>query len=81
MWFGKAVQDFNASIAAQGKNGPQLIADLGNAFTSEFKTQRIVPLKYFSDCLGIVAWVAYAFYAVPIIASLAKLNVTATKNA
>jgi hypothetical protein len=36
MWFGKAVQDFNASIAAQGKNGPQLIADLGNAFTSEF---------------------------------------------
>ncbi|KIM39026.1 hypothetical protein M413DRAFT_447387 [Hebeloma cylindrosporum] len=60
MWFGKAVQDFNASIAAQGKNGPQLIADLGNAFT--------------------MAWVAYAFYAVPIIASLAKLNVTATKN-
>ena len=81
MWFGKAVQDFNASIAAQGKNGPQLIADLGNAFTSEFKTQPIVPLRYFSDFLGIVAWVAYAFYAVPIIASLAKLNVTATKNA
>jgi len=60
MWFGKAVQDFNASIAAQGKNSPQLIANLGNAFT--------------------MAWVAYAFYAVPIIASLAKLNVTATKN-
>jgi hypothetical protein len=60
MWFGKAVQDFNASIAAQGKNGPQLIADLGNAFT--------------------MAWVAYAFYAVPVIASLAKLNVTPAKK-
>jgi len=79
MWFGKAVQDFNASIAAQGKNGPQLIADLGNAFTSEL--QPTLPMGFFSDCLGIVAWVAYAFYAVPIIASLAKLNVTATKNA
>jgi hypothetical protein len=35
MWFGKAVQDFNANIAAQGQNGPKLIANLGNAFTSE----------------------------------------------
>jgi len=61
MWFGKAVQDFNSSVAAQGQNGPELIANIGNAFT--------------------MAWVAYAFYAVPVIASLAKLNVTATKNA
>jgi len=78
MWFGKAVQDFNASIAAQGKNGPQLIADLGNAFTSEFS--RTLFLWVFPDHLGIVAWVAYAFYAVPVIASLAKLNVTPAKN-
>jgi len=61
MWFGKAVQDFNSSVEAAGQNGPELIANLGNAFT--------------------MAWVAYAFYAVPVIASLAKLNVTATKNA
>jgi len=33
MWFGKAVQDFNASIAAQGQQGPQVIANLGNGFT------------------------------------------------
>jgi len=59
MWFGKAVQDFNNSIAAQGAQGPNLIAGLGNAFT--------------------MVWVAYAFYAVPIIISLAKLNVKATK--
>jgi hypothetical protein len=78
MWFGKAVQDFNASIAAQGKNGPQLFADLGNAFTSEFS--QTLSHRDFSEYLRIVAWVAYAFYAVPVIASLAKLNVTATKN-
>ena len=27
-----------------------------------------------------VVWVAYAFYAVPVIISLTKLNVTATKK-
>lgn len=31
------------------------------------------PAGSLSDHFGIVAWVAYAFYAVPIIASLAKL--------
>ncbi|KAF4623331.1 hypothetical protein D9613_001816 [Agrocybe pediades] len=61
MWFGKAVQDFNASIAAQGQQGPELIASTGNAFT--------------------MAWVAYAFFAVPIISSMTKLNITAAKNA
>jgi len=60
MWFGKAIDDFNASIAAQGQQGPQLIAATGNAFT--------------------MVWVAYAFYAVPVITSLTKLNVTATKQ-
>ncbi|KXN84826.1 hypothetical protein AN958_12120 [Leucoagaricus sp. SymC.cos] len=33
MWFGKAVQDFNSSIQAQGSQGPKLVADTGNAFT------------------------------------------------
>jgi hypothetical protein len=60
MWFGKAVQDFNNNIIAQGQQGPKLVANLGNAFT--------------------MAWVAYAFYAVPLIISLSKLNVTATKE-
>jgi len=60
MWFGKAVQDFNNSIAAEGHQGPELIATIGNAFT--------------------MVWVAYAFYAVPIISSLTKLNVTSTKQ-
>lgn len=76
MWFGKAVQDFNNSIAAQGAQGPNLIAGLGNAFTSEFNN--ITRDSSFLTSL-IVVWVAYAFYAVPIIISLAKLNVKATK--
>ncbi|KAF8745595.1 hypothetical protein AX14_006914 [Amanita brunnescens Koide BX004] len=59
MWFGKAVQDFNSFIVSQGKNGPELIANLGNGFT--------------------MVWVAYAFYAVPLVVSLAKLNVKPTK--
>jgi len=60
MWFGKAVDDFNASITSQGQQGPKLIATTGNGFT--------------------MVWVAYAFYAVPVITSLTKLNVTATKK-
>jgi len=60
MWFGKAVQDFNNSIIAQGQQGAKLVANTGNAFT--------------------MVWVAYAFYAVPLIISLSKLNVAATKN-
>jgi hypothetical protein len=59
MWFGKASDDFNDSIALQGSNGPQIIANVGNAFT--------------------MVWVAYAFYAIPLIISLSKLNVKATK--
>ncbi|KAJ7181697.1 hypothetical protein C8R43DRAFT_869900 [Mycena crocata] len=59
MWFGKAVDDFNNSIVLQGSQGPQIIANIGNAFT--------------------MVWVAYAFYAVPLIISLSKLNVKATK--
>jgi len=59
MWYGKTIKDFNASILAQGQDGPQLIADIGNAFT--------------------MVYVAYAFYSVPIISSLTKLNVKLSK--
>ncbi|CAK5280238.1 unnamed protein product [Mycena citricolor] len=60
MWFGKAVYDFNQTIALSGANGPSVVANIGNAFT--------------------MVWVAYAFYGVPLIISLSKLNVTATKQ-
>jgi len=33
MWFGKAAQDFNATIAALGPQGPKITADTGSAFT------------------------------------------------
>jgi hypothetical protein len=36
MWFGKAVTDFNATIQAQGAQGAQLVAGVGNAFTSAY---------------------------------------------
>jgi len=55
MWFGKAVEDFNAGIQAQGSSGAQLAATTGNAFT--------------------MIWVAYAFYAVPLVISMVKHNV------
>jgi len=55
MWFGKAVDDFNASIEAQGSSAAQLAASTGNAFT--------------------MIWVAYAFYGVPLVISMAKHNV------
>ena len=35
MWFGKAVEDFNAAISKQGNDAPQLIASTSNGFTSE----------------------------------------------
>jgi hypothetical protein len=34
MWLGKAVEDFNASIQTIDSFGPQLAANIGNAFTS-----------------------------------------------
>ncbi|KAL4069578.1 hypothetical protein V8B97DRAFT_2008118 [Scleroderma yunnanense] len=59
MYFGKAASDFNQSIQGQGTNGPQLIANISNAFT--------------------MIWVGYSFFAIPVIVSLAKLHVLATK--
>ena len=77
MWFAKAVQDFNNSIAAQGQQGPNLIATIGNAFTSEYKYTEWK--RIYSTSITVV-WVAYAFFAVPIISSLTKLNITSTKQ-
>jgi len=48
MWFGKAVDDFNATIEAQGESGPQLAASTGNAFTSTFSF-RLSLLDSFTD--------------------------------
>ncbi|KAJ6519856.1 hypothetical protein C8R45DRAFT_1085797 [Mycena sanguinolenta] len=59
MWFGKAADDFNDSIILQGSDAPELIANVGNAFT--------------------MIWVAYSFYAVPLVISLSKFNVKASK--
>jgi hypothetical protein len=36
LWFGKMAVDFNQAIAREGSKAPQLIATVGNAFTSEF---------------------------------------------
>lgn len=78
MWFGKAVDDFNSSIQAQGKGAPQLIASTSNGFTSMLPRKHNV--IFIVNSALVVVWVAYAFQAVPLIASLAKLNVTATKS-
>jgi len=80
MWFGKAVQDFNRSVSSQGNDGPELIASDGNAFTSESQVFLSGhPLVHMLLFFNVVVWVAYAFYAVPVICSLAKLNVTTSK--
>ncbi|KAJ3526874.1 hypothetical protein NMY22_g9998 [Coprinellus aureogranulatus] len=76
MWLGKAVQDFNGMIAAQGTQGPKLIAQTGNAFTSN--VTYLLNETHF-DVPSLVVWVAYAFSVVPIIISLTKLNVKMTK--
>jgi hypothetical protein len=57
LWFSKAVEDFNATAAAD-KDG--FSASIGNGF--------------------IMIWVAYAFYAVPLVCALSKLHVTATAS-
>ena len=79
MWFGKAVEDFNTGIAEAGSGGPQLIASTTNGFVSEW-----IPLQMYHNrhddlqCHSVV-WVGFAFYAVPVVCSLAKLHVAAGK--
>ena len=34
MWYGKAVDDFNAAILQAGSSGPQILASIENGFTS-----------------------------------------------
>ncbi|KAI0704859.1 hypothetical protein BC835DRAFT_1410191 [Cytidiella melzeri] len=61
MWFGKAVEDFNAAILKGGADSPQLVANTANGF--------------------VMIYVGFAFYAVPLVCSLAKLHVMATEKA
>jgi hypothetical protein len=78
MWFAKAVDDFNKNIVSGGKNAPELIATTSNGFTSEYhmnEVQSSAPSDVFP-----VVWVAYAFYGIPLIASLAKINVHASEG-
>lgn len=74
MWFGKAVDDFNRGIQEAGNNAPQLIASTSNGFTS---MSSVLPSLDAPSHILVVAWVAYAFYAVPVICALARLHVTA----
>ena len=43
MWFGKAVRDFNKAVQLLGPVGPALVANTGNAFTSEFCAAYLSP--------------------------------------
>jgi len=68
MWFGKAVQDFNASIAAQGQQGPKLIATIGNAFTSTYNIEYLelrVDLLHISG-LGRLCVFCYSSHYIPV---------------
>ena len=38
MWFGKAVEDFNAAILKGGSGSPQLVANTANGFVSTYHT-------------------------------------------
>ncbi len=76
MWFGKAVEDFNRAISKDGSDAPQLIAATSNGFVSE-STFRFSSCCQSSDEYHPVVWVGFAFYAVPVVCSLAKLHVAA----
>lgn len=76
MWFGKAVEDFNDAILTGGKDSPALVAATSNGFVSEYVCFRHMYLPLMSMS---VIYVAYAFYAVPLVCSLAKLHVMSGK--
>ena len=68
MWFGKAVQDFNASIAAQGQQGPKLIATIGNAFTSTYNIEYLelrIDLLHISG-LGRLCFFCHSSHYIPV---------------
>jgi hypothetical protein len=55
MWFGKAVQDFNNSVAVQGGQAPQLVAQTSNAFTSTSSAvPKILPPTDFGSDMGCI---------------------------
>ena len=69
MWFGKAADDFNQSIVLEGSAGPQLSATVGNAFTSTSFLIGVGDRCLYRDTP--VVWVAYTFYGVPVVISMA----------
>lgn len=77
MWFGKAVEDFNDAILKGGQDAPALVAATSNGFVSEYLT--ICLLMLADRMMKLVVYVAYAFYAVPLVCSLAKLHVISGK--
>jgi len=82
MWFGKAAQDFNASISfsvSQNDDAPDLKVVIGNGFTSASLFSLLHYFLAFLTFYEIVIWVAFAFYAAPLIVSLSKLNATFNK--
>ena len=82
MWFGKAAQDFNASISfsvSQSDDAPDLKVVIGNGFTSASLFFLLHYCIVFLTLHEIVIWVAFAFYAAPLIVSLSKLNATFNK--
>jgi hypothetical protein len=63
MWFGKAVQDFNTSIAVQGGQAPQLVAQTSNAFTSRSPAVSLfLPFTGLSSGVGCVRILRSSYY-------------------
>lgn len=71
------MDDFNDDISKIGSDAPELIASLSNGFVSECSLCQSKQ-RPIADILPVV-WVAYAFYAVPLVSSLAKLHVAGGK--
>lgn len=78
MWYGKGVDDFNRSIQLiiSDSDRPKVRADLSNGFTSEY---RLLAILMCVLMWSTVLWVAYAFYGVPVIVAMSKMQVKATK--
>lgn len=72
--YGQAVDSFNFNVQQLGPSPQVLAAEIGNGFIGTLSR-----IYTFSSVLivAIVVWVAYAFYAVPVVCSLAKLHVLA----
>ena len=79
MWFGKAVEDFNDAVLQGGSSSPALVAQTGNGFVSSYCQFRFCVHSVRLISYRLVVYVAYAFYAVPLVCSLAKLHILSGK--